>query len=571
MNDAPVGDGASDDLLEVTDVANSLAGLITASRATAPFTVAVDAAWGMGKSSLMHQLEARLSAEPDTAVVWFNAWTSGPTSALEGLIKSVLLRFDRNLIRRAVRSMSRRAHLFGVLRSMGLVVASFFGLGGVVDQIWQRLSLDARARNEIKGVLRDAIGGWMEKGGTPDRRRLVVVFVDDLDRCASARVIEVCEAIKLYLDVPGMVFVLACHQSALQQAVRESGGVGAQVSAGEYLEKIVQISYRIPVPSKDQTMRLVNGYLELSNTSGLLDESMKSMVIDRTSRNPRRIKRLINSFVLEYHLSRSWDEFGVENLVKVIMLQHFYPDFYRLIASPKYRDPIRDFLIYHEFRAAVKQGSEETLDRWEELFETTEVRLSQTTEALTGLESELPSEFRELAADRDFVALLGGIDVPSEGLVEHLRRRPLSTVDTSAVALTDPAALERLLALPSVHVVVDGHHMTEASSPALPLAEQRERVIHQLAALAAQTSAEVTVVLDSAGLITLPRTPRGVRVLLPEPGKPVDEVIEALVVAEPDGRPVVVVTSARAVIDSVRRHGVHPIPPAVLLSFVERL
>ena len=53
LNDAPIGDGAADDLLEVTEVARGLADLIVASRTTAPFTVAVDGAWGMGKSSLV--------------------------------------------------------------------------------------------------------------------------------------------------------------------------------------------------------------------------------------------------------------------------------------------------------------------------------------------------------------------------------------------------------------------------------------------------------------------------------------------------------------------------------------
>jgi hypothetical protein len=557
--------------LEVTEVANSLAGLITASRATAPFTVAVDAAWGMGKSSLLHQLEARLSGEPDVSVVWFNAWTSGPTSALEGLIKSVLLRLDRNLIRRALRSMSRRAHLFGVLRGLGLVVASFFGLGGVVDQIWQRLSLDARARNEIKGVLRDAVGGWMGKGGTPDGRRLVVVFVDDLDRCAGARVIEVCEAIKLYLDVPGIVFVLACHQSALWNAVRDAGGVGDQVSAGEYLEKIVQISYRIPVPSTDQAMRLVNGYLDLSNTSDFFDESMKNVVIERTGRNPRRIKRLINSFVLEYHLSRSWDQFGAGNLMKVIMLQHFYPEFYRLLANPKYHDPIREFLTYHEYRTAVKHGEEGDPDRWAELFASTDVRSSQTAEALAGLEETLPSEYSELSADRDFVALLDSIDVPSKRLVEHLRRRPLTTVDTPATALTDPAALERLLALPSVHLVVDGDNVTKIGYPELLFNDQRNRLAQQLAALAARTGAEVTAVFDGIGVSPAPvAAPRGVRLLFSGRDMPVEDVIRSVAAGEPEGRPVVVVTSDRVVAESVRRHGAHTIPSAGLLAFLAR-
>jgi predicted RNA-binding protein with PIN domain len=571
LNDAPVGDGAADDLLEVTDVANSLAELITASRASAPFTVAVDAAWGMGKSSLLHQLEARLSDESEISVVWFNAWTSGPTSALEGLIKSVLLRFDPNLVRRALRSMSRRAHLFGVLRTVGLVVASFFGLGHVVDQIWRRLSLDAQARNEIKGVLRDAIGGWMDKGGTPDGQRLVVVFVDDLDRCASARVIEICEAIKLYLDVPGVVFVLACHQSALWQAVRESGGVGDQVSAGEYLEKIVQISYRIPVPSTGQALLLVNGYLALSNTSELFDESMKSVVIERTGRNPRRIKRLINSFVMEYHLSRSWDELGMENLVKVIMLQHFYPEFYRLLANPKYPDPIREFLMYHEYRTAVKQGGEWTQARWAELFESTEVPPSHTTEALAALEGELPSEYRELVADRDFVVLLGSIDVPSKRLVEHLRRRPLTTADPSAPVSrpTDLAALERLLTLPTLHVVVDGYNVTRTGYPELSLEEQRDRLAGQLGSLAARTGAEVTVVYDGAGVVSVPSfAPRGVRTLFADPDVLAENVIRALVAAEPEGRPVLLVTSDRAIAEAVRQRGTHLVSSAIMLAFL---
>lgn len=438
LNDAPIGDGVGDDLLEVTEVARGLADLIVASRATAPFTVAVDGAWGMGKSSLMHRLEATLSTESGVSVVWFNAWTSGQASALEGLIKSVLLRFDRNVIRRAVRSMSRRAHLLGAMRASGLVLASFFGLGKVVHEMWQRMSLDAQSRNEIKGVLRDAFGAWMEKSGSPDGR-LLVVFVDDLDRCASERIVEVCEAIKLYLDVPGIVFVLACDQSALWRAVHESAGIGDPAAAVEYLEKIVQISYRIPVPSVEQAMRLVDGYLTRSRTSSLFDTSTKNVIIGRSSRNPRRIKRLINSFVLEYHLNRSWDEVGVANLMKVIMLQHFYPGFYRLLASPREDNPITEFLAYRELRTALKQDMAADTQPWADLFESKGLRPST---ALSELEDELPAEYSSLAADRDFLALLESIDVPSEQLLEQLQRRPLA-VEPAVEVSTEPLMPDR--------------------------------------------------------------------------------------------------------------------------------
>jgi predicted RNA-binding protein with PIN domain len=45
-----------------------------------------------------------------------------------------------------------------------------------------------------------------------------------------------------------------------------------------------------------------------------------------------------------------------------------------------------------------------------------------------------------------------------------------------------------------------------------------------------------------------------------------DDVIRALVAAEPEGRPVLVATSDRAVVASVRRSGAHALPSSVLLA-----
>jgi len=131
----------------------------------------------------------------------------------------------------------------------------------------------------------------------------------------------------------------------------------------------------------------------------------------------------------------------------------------------------------------------------------------------------------------------------------------------------DPAALDRLLALPSVHLLVDGYNVTKTGYGELTLSDQRDRLVNQLGALAARTGAEVTAVFDGAGVVAVPiAAPRGVRVLFSEPGVLADDVIRALVAAEPEGRPVVVVTSDRAVAESVRRRGAHPVPSSVLLA-----
>lgn len=184
-----------------------------------------------------------------------------------------------------------------------------------------------------------------------------------------------------------------------------------------------------------------------------------------------------------------------------------------------------------------------------------EVRLALLVDTLDGAVTGLR---RELA--------LGGAGPRPADLV-----RGATEAHGSVSRVEDPAALERLLALPSVHLVVDGYNVTKTGYPELSLSDQRERLIRQLAALAARTSAEVTLVFDGAGVVAVPTTaPRGVRVLFSDPGVLADDVIRALVTAEPEGRPVIVVTSDRAVADSVRRRGAHPVPSAVLLARLGR-
>ena len=141
----------------------------------------------------------------------------------------------------------------------------------------------------------------------------------------------------------------------------------------------------------------------------------------------------------------------------------------------------------------------------------------------------------------------------------------------SGGAVSSVVALEALLSVPSVHLVVDGYNVTKTGYPELPLADQRTRLAGQLAALAARTGVEVTLVFDGAGVVTAPaRGSRGVRVLFSDPGVLADDVIRALVAAEPKGRPVLVATSDKAVVESVCAQGAHSVPSAVLLARLAR-
>ncbi|GAA3467952.1 NYN domain-containing protein [Nonomuraea roseola] len=145
-------------------------------------------------------------------------------------------------------------------------------------------------------------------------------------------------------------------------------------------------------------------------------------------------------------------------------------------------------------------------------------------------------------------------------------------VPARALADDDPQLLDQLLALPQVHLIIDGYNVTKTGYGTLTLADQRNRLMTGLGGLAAQTRVEVTVVFDGAELNAPVQVvaPRGVRVMFSAPGEIADDLIRQLVRAEPQGRAIAVVSSDREVAESVRRMGARPVSSALLLRRLGR-
>jgi predicted RNA-binding protein with PIN domain len=168
---------------------------------------------------------------------------------------------------------------------------------------------------------------------------------------------------------------------------------------------------------------------------------------------------------------------------------------------------------------------------------------------------------RELALDPATV-------LPADLVADQHAQRPgqHGRQPARAMAADHPARVDQLLALPRVHLIIDGYNVTKRGYSELDLEQQRNRLVTSLSGLAAQTGAEITVAFDGAERVPgLPSTPRGVRVLFSPKGQTADDLIRRLVRAEPDGRPVVVISSDREVADSVRRAGAYPLPSDALL------
>jgi hypothetical protein len=119
------------------------------------------------------------------------------------------------------------------------------GLLGRVHEDLRRLNDDMRA-------LKDE---WEKPGarGQPPLER-VVLYVDDLDRCSPAKVVDVLAAVHLLLTLPMFVVVVAVDPRWLHRCLSEQG------LSLEYLDKIFQLVFTLR-PMGDEVRGLIDALL----------------------------------------------------------------------------------------------------------------------------------------------------------------------------------------------------------------------------------------------------------------------------------------------------------------------
>ena len=91
----------------------------------------------------------------------------------------------------------------------------------------------------------------------------LVVFIDNLDRCASKCIVETLDAARLVMDIPNTIVVIAIdHRIALNAVAAHYKGVADKkrdehAIARDYLGKIIQLCVRLEEPGENEMQRFI--------------------------------------------------------------------------------------------------------------------------------------------------------------------------------------------------------------------------------------------------------------------------------------------------------------------------
>lgn len=335
-----------------------------------PKTLAVTGYWGSGKTSALAQLFEELTGQYPAPIaeelnvssnqsphlnnadeerpmtytgIWFEAWRyqneAQPIVSLLHAIKEEFTWLQK------LKKQGKKIVDLSVLGSLSILDSAmkvatktqtdFKSLPNVAEKYEKDNLLATLPTDKIHLALKEAIDALLSAysshaptdsspPNSQNKQNKLLIFIDDLDRCQPQAALKLLEGLKLYLNIPNCVIVMAIDQAQLEHAIGSELGDSPQkyFMGVEYLEKLCQDAHRLPLMTqkkgaalmeKELNERLSKRHQEADNT--LLQELVGDIgtLVEQTRclpSNPRRIKMIINRLLryVRYELTHNADE-----------------------------------------------------------------------------------------------------------------------------------------------------------------------------------------------------------------------------------------------------------------------
>ena len=427
ISDEPQGD-ASQLGFHFPGYAKTIADIIGNPANRSPLVVGVYGEWGSGKTTLMKTVETQLQEQDGVPpyrackTVWFQAWKYADEDAiLAALIEEIFKSMEGSggftWTKAAMEKLADRFQVKQVFSDFTKAVTV-----GTVDPEKWFAEPAYRAKLGFYDVFQRfferLLWAYVTPSGLPtdqpfdDQKGVLVIFIDDLDRCPKDRIVKILETLKLFLDKRGCVFVIGAAREVIESALSDERYTKPE--AQQFMDKIMQVTFTLPkVHDEDLQAFLTNEEPEntlLTDFAPILARVLHS--------NVRAVKRFLNDLRLSAGLLRNAEPplaLPPYALMRWSIMQYAYPGLAKLIKE----NPVN----VSEYQRVVKELEEKGLQA---------ANWNLTNEQVQEL--NIPASLKDYLAKREVVDLMRGF--PSDATTLN------SMVSMSGTATTLPEEVQ---------------------------------------------------------------------------------------------------------------------------------
>ncbi|NWG35432.1 MAG: SUMF1/EgtB/PvdO family nonheme iron enzyme [Chloroflexi bacterium] len=330
LSDSPLRD-KDEASFHFDQFAITLARLVADPETRTPLTIGISGKWGSGKTTLLRRVKVLLDRrdgkgkpffanEGETAkdfrnckTVWFDAWKyNDEDELLVALVRVILNTMGRGNLGEQLWSdiLDKTAPRYDVLATfVNMFKVKFGGLEIGLDlnkyktdtEFYKHTSFFDHFNSAFEELLARWVHGKGDFTKIDEKKGALVIFIDDLDRCLPEKAVQVLEAVKLFLDKHGCVFVIGAHTQMVQEAVTKYYAGMTAETASDYLEKIIQLRFELPPILEKQMGEFLEKQKEEKKLAAESLESWETIVAGAEI-NPRKVKTFLNDLNLAWAL-----------------------------------------------------------------------------------------------------------------------------------------------------------------------------------------------------------------------------------------------------------------------------
>ena len=171
-----------------------------------------------------------------------------------------------------------------------------------------------------------------------DTNQKIIVIIDDIDRLTNIQIRDIFQLVKQVGNFPNIIYVLSMDRDVVCRALESVH----DIDGAEYLEKIVQIPFEIPVLMKPKLKEIFLAKLDdtvndISDDNVNINKYYWSEIfincIEPYIKTLRDVNRVINTFQFRYKLLST--ETSLEDVVALTTIEVLEPQLYQWIGSNK--------------------------------------------------------------------------------------------------------------------------------------------------------------------------------------------------------------------------------------------
>ena len=237
------------------EIVNKICGLVGALRKDKNICLAINGAWGSGKSFVLGLIEEKLSKKQEYIIIKYDAWEntfySDPLIAIlscviDGIEEKLYLveRTEEKVKKAAKTGVNTLAKLSTKIEKLKAVIE---GIKAIIKDFHNPIDTaalgDFKSYQKLLKATKEILNEITQAGEYREKQTKLVILVDEIDRCLPDEQLKILERLHHLFDVKNCAVIVAVNCECVSKTVKSI----YDMDGSEYLRKFFSITYKLDI------------------------------------------------------------------------------------------------------------------------------------------------------------------------------------------------------------------------------------------------------------------------------------------------------------------------------------